>query len=236
MSKTKHALDNVSIFSTLTSDERARVRSLAKERSYQEGSTVYKEGEQGESLFIIEKGAVELQTIISEGIEKTLLTVREGSLFGLVELIEPQARAVTAKAIQPTKLLEIARPVLADFVISEPETGMKVLFALSVGLARQMHIAVDVLRQNLAWTLDVSGAAALNLHQLVTDSARITLELTNGKPVTGQLLKIESSDAGHELLVKAENGTFSLIPYHAIVRLSFAHADVDLTPESPEML
>jgi len=236
MSKTKYNLDKVSIFSTLTDDERAQIGALAEAKSYKEGDTVYEEGEQGESLFIVENGGVELRTLISEGIEKPLLTVRDGSVFGLVEVIEPQARAVTAKAIQPTKVLEITRPALADFVKKEPETGMKVLFALSVGLARQMRLAIDLFRQNLAWTLDVSGAAALNLHQLITDSARVTLDLASGKPITGQLLKIESSDAGHELLVKAETGTLYLIPYHAVIRLSFAAASVTLSPESPETL
>jgi len=229
-------LEGVPLFAELTPGERRGIGALAVAKTWQTGETIYNEGEPGESLYLVVEGGVELVTEVSEGIERPLITVRSGSGFGLLEVIDAQPRAVTARAVAETETLEIARSALAEFINKEPASGVNTLYALSAGLARQSRIAVDLLRRNLAWTLEASGAAHLNLNRLITDRVLITVELVSGAPVSGTLLKVEPSAAGHELLVKTADDRIHMIPYHAVVKLTFGARDAAPTEDSlPDM-
>ncbi len=121
-------------------------------------------------MFIVIEGVVELVTTIQEDVEKPLITIRENSCFGIVELLDPRRRTVTARTLKPTRVPEITWPSLKSFMEREPGGGINVLLALAVGLTNQMRTAVRVLRQNLAWTLHATAATSLNLHSIISSS------------------------------------------------------------------
>ncbi len=221
------SLDGVKLFSTLTVEDRRRIEALSSERTFEAGEVVYGEGTPGDSMFAVLEGAVELQAKMGDRDSHPLLTLREGSVFGLVEIIDPQGRAVTAKALAPTKALEITRTALEEHLKEHADSGLRILLALAVGCARQLRIAVDLVRENLAWTLDVSGAGALNLPQLISGSAEIDLVLPGGTHLEGTLLKVEASEAGHQLFIRDRTGRIHLVPYHSVVSLSFPSGEVD---------
>jgi hypothetical protein len=99
--------------------------------------------------------------------------------------------------------------------------GVKVLRLLADLLSKRLRIAIANLRQNLEWTLQVSGLASLDITQLIVDRVSIVIELVNGKQLTGSIMKAEEHpDGGFELFVATNDGTVHFIPYHAIVSAS----------------
>jgi CRP-like cAMP-binding protein len=229
-------LEDVQMFAHLTKEERREIEELGSVRTYEPGAIVYEEGDKGESMFIVVEGAVELVTTLQEDVEKPLITIRENSCFGIVELLDPRRRTVTARSLKPTRALEISWPSLKDFMEREPGGGINVLLALAVGLANQMRTAIGVLRQNLAWTLEATAATSLNLQSVISDSVQINIELTNGNRVSGVLLKVEAGAAGHELIVRTDEDSLCMVPYHAVMTISFASRDLDISHGAESLL
>jgi len=229
-------LEGVQMFAHLTKDERREIEDLGTLRTYEPGSVVYEEGDSGESMFIVIEGAVELVTMIQEDVEKPLITIRENSCFGIVELLDPRRRTVTARSLKPTRALEITWPSLKDFMEREPGGGINVLLALAVGLANQMRTAVGLLRQNLAWTLEATAATSLNLQSIVSNSVQINIELANGNSISGVLLKVETGATGKELIIRTQEEVICMIPYHAVMTVSFASGDLDMSSSPGNIL
>lgn len=226
MPVTEEFLESVTLFTGVAPDLRRELADLANERSWTPKEVVFREGDPGESLFLVVEGAVELTTEVGEDIERPVITVRPGSVFGLVELLDPQPRVVSARAADSSTTLEIDRSSLMDFIHADPASRHGVVAALATGLARHTHIAMDLLRQNMAWTLEVSGAAQLNLHRLMGDRVRIVVDRVRGDSLAGTLLKVEPSAAGYDLLVKTDEDRVHLVPYHAVTGISFGAKDI----------
>jgi CRP-like cAMP-binding protein len=129
------------MFAHLTKEERREIEELGTIGTYEPQAVVYEEGDSGESMFIVIEGVEELVTTIQEDVEKPLITIRENSCFGIVELLDPRRRTVTARTLKPTRIPEITWPSLKSFMEREPGGGINVLLALAVGLANQMRTA-----------------------------------------------------------------------------------------------
>jgi len=104
---------------------------------YQAGDVIIREGEQGNSAFLITTGSVEV--CVGEGKKaKTVATLGEGQIFGEMSLLEPGPRSATIKAVTYT---ECAVTSYDDFMASiqdDPEQAIKFMKTLVLRL-RQMN-------------------------------------------------------------------------------------------------
>jgi len=53
-------LKNIGLFESLTEDDIESLSNRLEDSEYDEGAVVFSQGDQGESLFIVEEGAVEI--------------------------------------------------------------------------------------------------------------------------------------------------------------------------------
>lgn len=54
---------------------------------------------------------------------------------------------------------------------------------------------------------------------------------------TGVLPKVEAAGtAGHEPIIRTEEDTLCMIPYHAVMTVSFASRDLDISPGTEPVL
>lgn len=96
------------------------------------GVAVFKEGDVGAELYIIESGQVELAQ--RPGI--ALATLGPGDFLGEMALLENQPHTATALAKSKTRLLRIEIAMLADVLRQNGEIGLSLLRQIVV---RQMH-------------------------------------------------------------------------------------------------
>jgi cAMP-dependent protein kinase regulator len=84
------------------------------------GQILFREGDTGDTLFIICEGEV---AVISEGPPRTELSrLLPGSFFGEVALITETPRSATIAAVTRTELLAIDRDVVRSLVAEHPDT------------------------------------------------------------------------------------------------------------------
>jgi CRP-like cAMP-binding protein len=126
------ALEAVDLLKNLSAEQLSRIASIAKEVRFAPGKTVLAPDTNPDSLFIILEGAV---SIGREGSE--LHVARENEVLGAWALFDPEPLAVTAKAVQDTRLLKISRDDFYDLLSDNSEITASI-FSMLVKRFRQL--------------------------------------------------------------------------------------------------
>ena len=91
-------------------------------------SPVYREGEEGTSMYIVCSGAVE----ITNGTTQHLLG--SGEIFGELALIEEATRKESATACGATELAIIDKATFRRLIATEPELALQIMQVMAVRL------------------------------------------------------------------------------------------------------
>lgn len=141
----KELLTQSPLFAQLAPPELDRLASLLQHRHYQSGETVFREGDPGTALYLIEAGEVKVLLAGSEGKEVPLSLLSSGEFFGELALLDGEPRSADAVATMPTELLVLLREDFLRFLREEPMVAVNMLAALSRRFRRTdrlMHDAV----------------------------------------------------------------------------------------------
>lgn len=100
---------------------------------FPKGSWIFREGEAGDAMFIIQDGEVE---IISEvkGRQVRLALLEEGDFFGEMAILEDLPRIASARAAQACELLRIDASTFDQMARHNPEIPVRMLRKLSARL------------------------------------------------------------------------------------------------------
>jgi CRP-like cAMP-binding protein len=83
--------------------------SEAKRQHYNEGQHIFREGEIGDSAFIVFDGTIAIYRLAEEG-KQLLATLNKGAMFGEMALIDDDTRMASAKAVDgAAELLVVSR-------------------------------------------------------------------------------------------------------------------------------
>ena len=193
---------------------------IAEKVELGQGVTIFQEQDPGDSVYLVISGAVDLFTSLNDDLDQTIMTVRTGGFIGVIALIGDEVRDINARTAEDTKAYRFNREKLRSLIAEELSLGRKILLLLTDLLSKRLRIATTSLRENLKWTMQVSGVASLDISQLIVDRVNIVVELVNGKQLNGVIMKAEKHPSGFELFVKTNDGNVHFIPYHAIMSAS----------------
>ncbi|HSP35582.1 MAG TPA: cyclic nucleotide-binding domain-containing protein, partial [Thermoanaerobaculia bacterium] len=99
-------LGSIPLFESLAADDIASLARRLEEISYEPGDVIFRHGDQGDSLFIIEEGAVEIS--YGEGKSKvTLVDLFPGQYFGELAVFDGAPRSATATASRKSHLVRL---------------------------------------------------------------------------------------------------------------------------------
>ena len=139
--------------------ERLRVR------RFRRGETIFHQGDPGDSLFIVESGAVKIVLPSPEGEEGAIIaTLGRGEFFGELALLDGAPHSATAIALEAAGLLVLGRPTFDELVDTQP--GLRnALFAGLVAELRRLTGHVEELH-----FLDLPGRLARRLVRLAREA------------------------------------------------------------------
>lgn len=190
---------------------------IAKLVDFPGGEVLFQETDAAESILLVLSGSVDLYTCLKGDVEQNLMTVRPGGFVGALALIDDGLREVNARAAEDTAVYVFDKLALSSLTAEQHGLGVKLLRLVADILSKRLRITIASLRQNLEWTLQVSGLASLDISQLIVDRVGIEIELINGKQLVGAIIKAEQRTSGFELFLATSDGNIHIIPYHAIV-------------------
>jgi F420-non-reducing hydrogenase small subunit len=97
---------------------------------YQKGEVVFRQGEPGDTIYIIQSGAVEVSQLRND--KKVVLAILErGDFFGEMALIDKHPRTATVTTIHYTRLLPFTRSSFLERVRHDPGVVLHLLKGLS---------------------------------------------------------------------------------------------------------
>ncbi|HTK27273.1 MAG TPA: mechanosensitive ion channel family protein [Pyrinomonadaceae bacterium] len=113
-------LSGIPIFAPLSDDELQRLSKAAAKRVYAPGESIVRMGKEGNSMFIIVRGNVNVQ-IPDNGVPKVVNRLYENDFFGEMSLLTGEPRSATVVAVEETEVLQIRKNALKPIFESNPE-------------------------------------------------------------------------------------------------------------------
>lgn len=112
-------LKRVPIFDPLSEEEMERLAISSKSRIYAPGEAIVRLGGEGNSMFIINRGKVDVQ-IVENGKPKKVNELAENDFFGEMSLLTGQPRTANVIATIETEVLQIRKNALKPILESNP--------------------------------------------------------------------------------------------------------------------
>jgi cAMP-dependent protein kinase regulator len=110
----------VPLFSNFERDELTKIVEVMAPRDVRAGETVFRQGDKGDSIFIVVQGEVSLSVRGRDGQPVELDRVADGGFFGEVSALRRIPRNVTAICVRDSELLELMRDYLEAVAIAHP--------------------------------------------------------------------------------------------------------------------
>lgn len=86
---------------------------------YEKGMVVFRQGEVGDTMYIVQSGAVEVSQN-QDGREVVLAILEKGDFFGEMALFQAEKRSATVRAVHPSRLLPLTRAALLEKIRADP--------------------------------------------------------------------------------------------------------------------
>lgn len=99
---------------------------IAQPVSYDKGAILMEQGEEGDSLYVVQSGRLEVSVVSSDGRKLLLEMFQRGDVIGEIALLDPGIRTATITAADDANLLRISRPDLIRAVELDPLLGLDI--------------------------------------------------------------------------------------------------------------
>lgn len=124
-------LARTEVFADLEPRELEQLAQVAVPRSWERGELLFREGDAGDSCYVLRSGAIVLTRGHDDGRVIALAELRAGSMFGELALFGGERRSATAEAVEPTEAVALLRPDIQRLVRSHPDIALKLLSAMA---------------------------------------------------------------------------------------------------------
>jgi CRP-like cAMP-binding protein len=128
----RDALAQVPLFSGLAPRYLKRLADLTEEQRYMEGATIVREGDIGDTFYVILEG--EAKVVGATG--RVVNRLRPGEFFGEISLLDGGPRTASVVAATPLTMLALPRRAFLNVVQLEPAIGVKLLTHAAAMLRR----------------------------------------------------------------------------------------------------
>ncbi len=152
----------------------------------QAGTVIFREGEEGDQMFIIQDGRVKVSRFLG-GKEQLLAVLGKGDFFGEMALVTLERRTATVTTLEAVRLLAFNREGYLGMIHKNPKIALNIIDKLCRRLAKaNQHLrhlarkdARGLIAMNLRLAFQAAGGGKLDLENTVEEFAR-NLELEPG--------------------------------------------------------
>ncbi len=146
----KQVLKECQVFAALDDAELEKIASLAVDKEYEAGTTIFQEGTSANELFVLQEGKVAVQMTLpmTPGQMSRRITVdvvTRNEMLGWSAIVEPYVYTLTAVCMQKTKVLAIRGIKLRVLLRDNHHIGYEVLRGLTKVVASRLDDTRHVL-------------------------------------------------------------------------------------------
>ncbi len=142
---TLEALRSVPLFASLTDEDAAGLRSLLELEVRPVGSVLFRKGEAGDAMYLIEDGRVRIHIRDREGEDVTLAELARGDFFGEMAILDGKPRSASATVAEEARLAVLSREHFHAYVSRNPDLALEMLSAIT----ERLRHTDEMLRQRV---------------------------------------------------------------------------------------
>ena len=162
---TLEALRSVPLFASLDDEAATELRSLLSDKKVPQNTRLFKQGDKGDAMYLIEKGRVLISIRDDDDQEVTLAELAQGDFFGEMAIIDGRQRSADARVIEDAQFAILSRDSFLSFVRSNPDVALEMLSALTDRLRR----TDELLRSRVSRNANEEEKARLTLADRAAD-------------------------------------------------------------------
>ncbi|MGI8673932.1 MAG: Crp/Fnr family transcriptional regulator [Thermoleophilaceae bacterium] len=149
--ETSSLLRRVPLFSGLESGAIGDLAAMAVPRFYADGEVVFREGDTGDTCFVIRDGAVRVTRARAfDGQAITLAELRFGEPFGELAMFGGETRSATVEALEDTRAVALLAADMKRLLAAHPEVSLSMLSVLAARVRAANEMATRQRFQTVA--------------------------------------------------------------------------------------
>jgi CRP/FNR family transcriptional regulator, cyclic AMP receptor protein len=146
---TTDTLRTVPLFESLDEKAAAKVCELLDTIECQASQMLFRAGDAGDAMYLIERGKVQISMKAADGEELILAVLSRGDFFGEMALIDGKPRSANATVVEASRLVVLSRPHFLSFLGSSPNVALEMLTALTRRLRRTDELLKHLATRNV---------------------------------------------------------------------------------------
>jgi sulfate permease, SulP family len=132
----EYAFELLDVVRDVDPADRDALRNALQRREYRKGETVFRQGDEGDALYVIVQGSASAWLGDPEAAERRLMTFSQGTFFGEMALLDHERRSATISADNPLVCYVLERSAYERLSASHP----RVVLALLANLGRELSL------------------------------------------------------------------------------------------------
>jgi uncharacterized membrane protein len=133
---TLDAIRSVPLFASLDDEAAIELRNLLQTRTVASGNNLFRAGDQGDSMYLIESGRVRIALTDDDHKELVLAELAQGDFFGEMAIIDGKQRSADASVTEDARLAVLSRDSFLRFIDNNPTVALAMLSATFSRLRR----------------------------------------------------------------------------------------------------
>jgi CRP/FNR family cyclic AMP-dependent transcriptional regulator len=143
-------LKQVPLFRSLRAEDSRHIAALLQKQTLRKGDFLFREKEEGHSLYMITAGKIKIIRQSRDGDEMILAVLSAGDFCGEMALLDGMSRSADAVAVEETHLYGLNRKDFIAYVMNNETAVKAILSALSKRLRKADDYLEDIFFLNVA--------------------------------------------------------------------------------------
>lgn len=119
-------LKGVDLFKTIPGEELSHIAQITDEVEYTSSQTIFKEGDQGDAMYLIIDGKVKVHSGA-----QVFAELGEKQCFGEMSILDAEPRSASVTALSDLSLLKIRREDFAEILADKPDISQGIIKVLT---------------------------------------------------------------------------------------------------------
>ena len=134
-------LKDFGLFRKFSDEALANLKSCVSELKLAQGEKAFCQGDQGDELFLVRRGAVQVMLPLEGGKRHHLATIGQGGFFGELAFLDRGIRSADVEAKVPADLYVLSRARFNELAQADATLGVQVFARISLAIAERLRQA-----------------------------------------------------------------------------------------------
>jgi len=209
VSSPQKLLNKIPLFNSLSDSDLENLSESVRLQSLKKGQTLFRKGDEGSSLYIIQQGTIKIVLPSRLGDEVIVTMFSEGDFFGEMALFDGKPRSADALAMEPSKIYVLSRN---DFLLFL-QSNINAMKSILSQLTNRLRNTDDFLESTCF--LSVSARLAKKLLDLAqsygqNDGDGVYIDLNLTQKEIGDMIGSTRESINKELKILRDKGLITM--------------------------